>query len=40
MGLANALAEYLSEKPMKEVEQLVKALRESRQVTVQEEAQA
>jgi hypothetical protein len=39
LELANALAEYIS-RPSKEVEQLVNALKNSRQVTVQEEAQA
>jgi hypothetical protein len=39
LELANALAEYIS-RPSKEVEQLVNALKGSRQVTVQEEAQA
>ena len=39
LELANALAEYIS-RPSKEVEQLVNALKSSRQVTVQEEAQA
>ena len=36
-GLANALVEYLSTKPMNEVEQLVLAIRQSRAVTVEDE---
>ena len=37
-GLANALVNYLSSKPHGEVENLVKALRESRPITVKQEA--
>ena len=38
--LANALVNYLSEKPLKEVEELVNAIRGSRSVTVTENPEA
>ena len=37
--LAQALVNYLAEKPLKEVEELVNAIRSSRPVTVNEEAE-